>query len=262
MRRLIIWITLFCFITTQSAAIAGPFEEGTAAGQVANPVIRGTVNMPSASSAVPEYTSTPPETAYYGQPNLSGAANARLSTCATSINDPVCQAQDGALTSANTPRPAISAYDPAVTAARDIIRNPSSALGSLADYYSGCTTAEVSTAAGTTTKVCNRYSDVGNYTTRRDLTVEIDLQPSCIEGTWVAHGQVNRNGADTMVAEAQCQLRSDGLQRFRFYAAGGKGACIGWQTVDLPTAPASQATYVTNLSPHWEGIAGARSRST
>ena len=56
MRRLIIWITLFCFVTTQSAAIAGPFEEGTAAGQVANPVIRGTVNMPSASSAVPEYT--------------------------------------------------------------------------------------------------------------------------------------------------------------------------------------------------------------
>ena len=253
MRRLIIWITLFCFVTTQSAAIAGPFEEGTAAGQVANPVIRGTVNMPSASSAVPEYTTTPLETAYYGQPNLSGAANVRLSTCAASANDPVCQAQDGALSSANTPRPAISAYDPAVTTARDIARNPSSTLGSLADYYSGCTTAEVSTAAGTTTKVCNRYSGVGNYTTRRDLTVEIDLQPSCVEGTWIAHGQVNRNGADTMVAEAQCQLRSDGLQRFRFYAAGGQGACIGWQTVDLPTTPASQATYVTNLAPHWEG---------
>jgi len=253
MRRLIIWITLFCFVTTQSAAIAGPFEEGTAAGQAANPVVRGTVNMPSASSAVPEYTTTPPETAYYGQPNLSGAANVRLSTCAASANDPVCQAQDGALSSANTPRPAIPAYDPAVTAARDIARNPSSALGSLADYYSGCTTAEVSSAAGTTTKVCNRYSGVGNYTTRRDLTVEIDLQPSCIEGTWVAHGQVNRNGADTMVAEAQCQIRNDGMQRFRFYSAGGKGACIGWQTVDLPTAPATQATYVTNLAPHWEG---------
>lgn len=253
MRRLIIWITLFCFVTTQSAAIAGPFEEGTAAGQVANPLIRGTVNMPSASSAVPEYTTTPPETAYYGQPKLSSMANTRLSACAASASDPVCQAQEGALTSANTPRPTVSAYDQAVTAARDIARNPSSALGSLADYYSGCTTAEVSTAAGTTTKVCNRYSGVGNYTTRRDLTVEIDLQPSCVEGTWVAHGQVNRNGADTMVAEAQCQLRSDGLQRFRFYAAGGKGACIGWQTVDLPTTPASQATYVTNLAPHWEG---------
>ena len=34
----------------------------------------------------------------------------------------------------------------------------------------GCTTAEVTTPAGTTSKVCNRYSGVGNYTTRRDLT--------------------------------------------------------------------------------------------
>lgn len=41
MRRWIIWITLVCFVTTQTAAVAGPFEEGTAAGQAANPVIRG-----------------------------------------------------------------------------------------------------------------------------------------------------------------------------------------------------------------------------
>ena len=171
MRRWVTWITLVCFVTTQTAAVAGPFEEGTAAGQTANPVIRGTVNAPSASSAVPGYTTTPPETTYYGQPSLSGPANARLAACAASTDDPVCQAQRGAVTSANTPRASVSAYDPAVAAARDIAGNPSSVLGSLADYYSGCTTAEVTTPAGTTTKVCNRYSGVGNYTTRRDLTV-------------------------------------------------------------------------------------------
>ena len=132
MRQLIIWITLVCFITTQTAAVAGPFEEGTAAGQAANPVVRSTLNASSASSAVPGYTTTPPETTYYGQPSLSGAANARLSACATSTNDPVCQAQSGALTSANTPRAAVSPYDPAVTVARDIAANPSSVLGSLA----------------------------------------------------------------------------------------------------------------------------------
>jgi conjugal transfer mating pair stabilization protein TraN len=253
MRRWVTWITLVCFVTTQTAAVAGPFEEGTAAGQAANPVIRGTVNTPSASSAVPGYTTTPPETTYYGQPSLSGAANARLAACATSIDDPVCQAQRGAVTSANTPRTPVSAYDPDVAAARDIAGNPSSVLGSLADYYSGCTTAEITTPAGTTTKVCNRYSGVGNYTTRRDLTVQVELLPSCAEGTWFAHGQVNRNGADYMVAEAQCRIRADGLQRFRFYAAGGMGACIGWQALDLPIAPATQAAYVTDLSPHWQG---------
>ncbi len=253
MRRLIIQITLVCFITTQTAAVAGPFEEGTAAGQAANPVVRSTLNASSASSAVPGYTITPPETMYYGQPSLTGAANARLSACATSPNDPVCQAQSGALTSANTPRTAISPYDPAVSTAGDIAANPSIVLGSLASYYSGCTTAEISTPAGTATKVCNRYSNIGNYSTRRELTVQVELLPSCSEGTWFAHGQANRNGADTMVAEAQCHIRADGRQRFRFYAAGGMGACIGWQTVDLPTSPATQAVQVTDLSPHWEG---------
>ena len=77
MRR-VIWVTLFCFITTQTAVLAGPFEEGTAAGQATTPVIRGTINTTSASSAVPGYTTTPSETSYYGQPSLVGAANARL----------------------------------------------------------------------------------------------------------------------------------------------------------------------------------------
>ena len=120
MRRLVIWCTLICFVMTQTAAVAGPHEEGTAAGQAANPVIRGTVNAPSASTTVPGYTTTPPETTYYGQPNLSGAANARLTACASTPNDPVCQAQRGALSSANTPRLAISPYDPSVVGARDI----------------------------------------------------------------------------------------------------------------------------------------------
>src|SRR5574338_1338488 len=124
MRRWLTWITLFCFVTTQTAAVAGPFEEGTAAGQAANPVIRGTVNAPGASSAVPGYTTTPPETTYYGQPSLSGSANARLTACATATGDPVCEAQRGAMTSANTPREALSPYDPAVSAARAIAANP------------------------------------------------------------------------------------------------------------------------------------------
>lgn len=138
MRRLIIYFTLACFVTTQTAAIAGPFEEGTAAGQATNPVARGTVGTSSASSVVPGYTTTPAETSYYGQPSLSAAANARLVACSGNSTDPVCQAQSTAATSANTPRTAISPYDPSVTTARNIVDSPNSVLGSLADYYSGC----------------------------------------------------------------------------------------------------------------------------
>lgn len=253
LRRLLIWFTLWCFVTTQTAALAGPHEEGTAAGQAANPVIRGTVNTTNASTNVPSYTRTPPEAVYYGRPSLSGPAQARLAACATTPSDPVCQAQQGAATSANTPRPAISPYDPSVAAARDITHNPSLALGSLASYYSGCTTTEVSQPAGTNTKQCQRFNGVGNYATHRDLTVQVELVPSCNAGDWFAHAQANRNGADYMMAEAQCRIRADHRQQFRFYAAGGKGACIGWQVLDLPTTPSAQAFFVADLSPHWGG---------
>jgi conjugal transfer mating pair stabilization protein TraN len=253
LRRLVICFTLWCLIATQTAALAGPHEEGAAAGQAANPSIRSTVNAPSASTNVPGYTRTPPEAAYYGQPSLSGPANARLAACAATPNDPTCQAQQGAMASANTPRPAISPYDPAVVSARDIARNPSLELGSIAAYYSGCTTAEVTTPAGSKAKLCKRYSGVGTYATHRDLNVQVELVPSCTAGDWFAQAQANRNGADYMVAQAQCRIRTDQQQQFRFYAAGGNGACIGWQSLELPITPSTQPIFVADLSPHWGG---------
>src|SRR3990167_9210711 len=101
LRRAVVWFTLACFVTTQTAAQTRPHAEGTAAGQAANPVIRGTINAPDASAVVPGYTTTPPERGYYGQPNLSGQTSARLAACATTPNDPVCQALLGARASAN-----------------------------------------------------------------------------------------------------------------------------------------------------------------
>lgn len=253
LRRLLIWLTLWCFVTTQTGALAGPHEEGTAAGQAANPVIRGTVSTPNASANIPGYTSNPPETAYYGRPSLSGPAQARLATCEATPSDPVCQAQQGAVTSANTPRPAISPYDPSVSGARDIAHNPSLALGSLASYYNGCTTTEVSQPAGATTKQCQRFNGLGNYATHRDLTVQVELIPSCNAGEWFAHAQVSRNVWDYMVAEAECRIRTDQRQRFRFLAAGATPACTGWQTLELPTTPSVQATSVADLAPRWDG---------
>lgn len=81
LRRAVVWLTLACFVTTQTVAQTGPHAEGTAAGQAANPVIRGTINAPDASAVVPGYTTTPPERGYYGQPNLSGQTSARLAAC-------------------------------------------------------------------------------------------------------------------------------------------------------------------------------------
>ncbi|MGZ5154254.1 MAG: type-F conjugative transfer system mating-pair stabilization protein TraN, partial [Burkholderiales bacterium] len=252
MRKLITYLTLLCFVITQTNAVAGPHEEGLAAGAAANPVIRDNVTAPSASSAVPNYTNTPAETAYYGQ-SLTSQANARLTSCATAPDDPVCQAQRGAFTSANTPRPAVSPYDPAVVGAREIARNPSAVLGSLSSFYSGCVTTDATAPSGSTSKLCNRYVGVGNYSSRRDLTVEVNLVPSCPDGEWFVQGTAWRNALDHMHADAQCRIRADGKQRFRFYAAGAVGACIDWQALDLPIALTTEASFVTDLSPHWQG---------
>jgi len=119
-RIVVTWFTLLCFVTTQTAALAQAHDEGTAAGQAANAATRSQISTPRATEVVPGYTTAPPESAYYGQPNLAAQANARLAACALTPNDPVCQAQRGALSSANTPRDGVSPNDPAVLAARRI----------------------------------------------------------------------------------------------------------------------------------------------
>ncbi|MCV2219844.1 hypothetical protein [Thauera sp. Sel9] len=61
MRRLVIGITLVCFVTTQTTALAQPHAEGTAAGQAANAAARPT--RPPSSPATPSRRPNPPTTA-------------------------------------------------------------------------------------------------------------------------------------------------------------------------------------------------------
>lgn len=196
LRKMVTGFTLACFLTTQTASAAGPHEEGVAAGQAANPVARGSVTTPSATGVVPGYTTTPPQRSYYRQPDLAAEGNAHLALCATRPDDPTCQAQRGALASAHTPRPAVSANDPAVAAAREIGRSPSGTLGSLAEYYAGCATTVTSLPATTQARSCLRYTGVGNYSCTRSLTVQTTRTTSCSPGDWFAHAGSGRAGID------------------------------------------------------------------
>ena len=240
LRRAITGFTLVCFLTTQTASIAGPHEEGVAAGQAANPVARGDVTAPNAGAVVPGYTTTPPQRALYRQPDLAAQGNARLALCATLPNDPSCQAQRGALDSANTPRPAISPDDPAVAAARDIGRSPSSVLGGLAAYYSGCITTVSQLPAGTQTRQCLRHVGVGNHNCTRSLTVSTERSSNCTPGDWFAHAASGRTGIDV-----QCLLDQPlTAQRFRVTQ---DGKALAFFDVDLG-APVLFPQRVASLS--------------
>ena len=248
MRQWIAWFTIFCFVTTQTSVIAGPYEEGVAAGQVANPVARGSVTTPGATAVVPGYTIAPPEASYYRQPNLAAQGNARLALCANMPNDPFCLAQRGALASANTPRTAIAADDPSVAAARDIGRSPSSVVGSLAAYYSGCSITKTNVPASTQLRTCLRYQDVGNYSCGRSLTVSTERTTSCTPGDWFAHAESGRTGLD-----AQCLPdRPDTAQHFRVTQ---NAAPLSFFDVDM-TRPVVFPEMVAVLSSSYSVVTG------
>ena len=227
-RKFVVTISATCFLGAQPALAASPHAEGIAAGQTANPMARSSVNTTSATAVVPGYTTTPPERSYYRQPNLPAQGNARLSACAAQPNDPVCQAQLGAQTSANTPRPAVSPDDPAVAAARAIGRSPSTELGSLAAYYSGCMTTVTSMPAGVQPRSCLRYVGTGNYSCTRSLTVSTTRTTNCNPGDWFAHAASGRNGLD-----AQCLPdRATTAQHFRITQ---DGSSLAFFDVDMTT---------------------------
>ena len=228
-RRVTLAVTLACHLATQTSALAGPHEEGIAAGQAANPVARGSVGAPSATSVVPGYTAAPPERLYYGQPNLAAQGDARLALCATRPDDPVCQAQRGAVDSAHTPRPAVGADDPAVAAARSIGRSPSSVLGDLSSYYSGCRTTVTRVAESVQARSCLRYAGAGSFSCTRSLAVSVDRNPNCTPGDWFAHAASGSAGIDV-----QCLPdRSTAAQHLR---ATDNGNPVAFFDVDM-TSP-------------------------
>lgn len=228
LRQAIVWITLASFLATQTAAVAGPHEEGTAAGQAANPAVRAAINTPSASSVVPGYTTTPPERLYYGEPNLSGQTSARLAACALTPDDPVCQALLGARASANTPREPVSPYDPAVLDARRIAANPTTALEDIASYYSGCQVDTVATPA-TESRVCRQYSGATAQSCARTLSVSISRTSSCSPGDWFAQAA---SGSTAVAVQCKPDLPAS-AQHFRVTSGG---VPLAFFDVDMTTA--------------------------
>lgn len=146
MRRPIVIVCLASMVLAQHTSAMGAIssaDDELAAARAANAYARGQVNATSAAAAVPGYTDKPAETSYYGSANLTDAAKTRIDQCKLLPLDPVCQAQIAATQVATGPRPSIAPSDPLVVPATAIARNPFGVEGSLASYYSGCSTAGV-----------------------------------------------------------------------------------------------------------------------
>jgi conjugal transfer mating pair stabilization protein TraN len=221
LKRFVVSFCCFALLFMQSAGYAqSPHDQGVASGNAANTVIRTLINGPSATTVVPGYTTTPPETAYAGRPSLGADANAKLAACAATPTNPTCQGLLNAVNSANTPRAAISSSDPSVASASRIYRNPSTDLGSVAAYYSGCTTSEVTSPPRIEMRACSRFVGVGSQSCSDKLTVDVGRSFNCNAGEWFAHASDANFGLD-----AQCiPDRPDKKQHFRVTDSGNPSA--------------------------------------
>ncbi|MEO8248124.1 MAG: conjugal transfer protein TraN [Burkholderiales bacterium] len=197
-RSFVVWLTIAANLLVRTTALAAPLDEGAANGAAANTASRGLINQPSAASVVPGYTTTPPETALAGTSNLSSNATARLATCLAAPTTPGCEAIQAAISSANTARPAVTAADPAVAEAGQIAKNPSLALGSLAQYYSGCTTADVPTTGTPVTRACTVRTNGSGFACSNRLTVDVQHANTCDPGIWFAQ---TSGGSSTFAAQ-------------------------------------------------------------
>jgi conjugal transfer mating pair stabilization protein TraN len=171
-------VLLLLLALVRPPALAGPIDDGKAAGAAANAAARPAINATDAATHVPGYTATPPEAALYASPSLSGEATARIAACALTPADPSCQAILGARTSAATPRPPVLATDPAITSARAVTADPAAQGVSLASVYSACTTrTRLLSPATWDTQSCYQYLlRVLDNVCRKDLVVTVDWQ--------------------------------------------------------------------------------------
>ena len=188
-----------------------PHGEGVAAGNAANAVIRGMANQPTATSVLPPgyYNPNPPETSFYGQPSLSGAAAARIAYCnsAAAVNDITCQATSTAIGSASTPRPPVSPTDASVLLANSAANNPAAQGVTLAGVYSACTTqTRLLSPAVYDTQSCNNYylRSIDNQC-QKTLTVQVTWNYVCPAGTISGPSPVP--GSTAKPPDESCQVQ-------------------------------------------------------
>lgn len=159
-------------------ALAGPIEEGRAAGAAANAAARATINETDAAAVVPGYTASPPQTALYPAPSLAAPAAAAVAACAAAPDDPACEAIVGARASAATPRAPLLPTDAAIVQARAVAAAPEGQGVTLGSVYGGCSTrVELLSPAVHDTQSCHDYLlRVLDRPCTKDRIVTVDWQ--------------------------------------------------------------------------------------
>lgn len=219
------WQRWICIVLSQALVFAqhvavaqsstqASHDAGIARGRAAVTSTRGTVSDSSARQVLPNYDSgsTAPQRALYTTPNLPAQATTQHQYCQGNPTDATCRAYNQAHTSSNrTPDPNVRWDSANVQAARAIEADPARTLTTVANFYSGCTLQTVPGAATVETRSCVRNVGYGNLTCQNRLTVDVQREPNCTPGAWLAHAE---SGAVGMDVQCRVNLGAD-EQHFR-----------------------------------------------
>jgi len=185
--RVLLTIVASLTIPTHAASLSEAFTQGTTFGRTGNAAARGQITGDTARSAVPSFTTTTPETSYFGSTSLGAPAAARAGACIRTSTDPACKAVEFSQTNPSR-RPAfsITATDPLLTGAQAIIADPHRIAGNLAGTYSGCTTRTSTTPDIFETHFCNEYRILERQTCEKTLSVTVtDNGLNCSPGALI-----------------------------------------------------------------------------
>ena len=179
-------------LPAQAQSLSDAFNQGAALGRSGNAAARGQISGSTAQSTVPNYTTTPPETSYFGSPGLGTQSSARVGACASGpgaaggFADQGCNAVDFSQTNpARRPNYSITASDPLLTRARTITADPQAIAGSLAGTYSGCTVQTVTSPDIFETLTCHQYRTMESTTCDKVLIVTPIQTPGCSPGQFL-----------------------------------------------------------------------------
>jgi hypothetical protein len=230
-----------CILPGHSQSLSEAFEQGTALGRSANTAARAQINADSASSNVPGFSTTPPQTSYFGGAGLSTQAAAAANACAspqpgsssassstnTSANfaAQACDAVEFSQTNA-TRRPnfTITKSDSLLSGAKTIVADPQAIAGNIAGTYSGCSVQTTTTPDRFESAMCHQVRTTETLSCDKVLIVTPVQTPGCSDGQFLTRVTADPcpRCLDYLVFDFTCGANNYRMHAFTLLKANGQ----------------------------------------
>ena len=172
-------------------SLSDAFNAGAALGRSGNAAARGQISGATAGATVPHFTTTPPQSSYFGAAGLGTPAAAQVASCASGaaaggFADQACAAVGFSQTNpSRRPNYNLAPNDALLTRARAITADPQAIAGNLAGTYSACAVQTVTRPEQFDTQVCHQYRTFETTTCDKVLIVTATQTPGCEPGRFL-----------------------------------------------------------------------------